>query len=162
MKKSDSNVLEDGKVLIALADMFNKNRCVETVIPLLACLHDSIVFVPTTAILSERDQQTALNNLEVGSIFTNEDPIRMKPDILKAPDNTLWFPIFSNEESIDSDYKAGFSIIPMKAIDCVKMAHTFEGVQGLVLDAFTNPVPLTFEVADMIETVKDTFYKGQK
>lgn len=146
----DPKTLESGRVLLALKSMFNENRCKETLLPLLACLRDSVVYVPMNARLSEEDQKCALN-LKVGDVWSNNDDIRLTPDTLRSPDGKLWLPIFTQKEQIPEDYRKGFSIIPLPALRCLNMAHATDGVEGLVIDAFTEDTVLTFEIADIMK-----------
>ena len=101
------------------------------------------------AILSENDQ-LRLKDVQVGTLWKNEDEIRMRPDILKSPDGKLWLPVFTQKEQIPEDYKSGFSIIPMHILRCIGMAHATEGVFGLVVDAFTDAASLPFEIVDIV------------
>ena len=89
----DPKTLESGNILNQLKMDLIENRTREDFIFLLGCLRDSMVWVPTTAILSERDLNT-LVGLKVGDILTSQDEIRMRPDILLSPDQKRWFPIF--------------------------------------------------------------------
>ena len=177
----DPKVLENGKVLQGLIYMFNENRCVETLLPMLSCLRDSIICVPTNAIMTETDQERILNllgfepgkspteeemkeaneKIQRGIVFQNHDQIRMKPDILKSPDDKLWFPIFTNEEAIETEYKKQFSIINMPALEALNMAHNTENVEGLVLNAHTDGVVLTYELADLMLKM-DSRLKGEE
>ena len=58
--------------------------------------------------------------------------------------------IFSQKEQIPEAYGAHFSLISLPALQCLSMAHGMEGVIGLVLDAFTQPLMLPFQVADLL------------
>ena len=143
--------------LIALKALFQQEPSGRYLIPFLDCLRNSVVFVPMQAILSSRDQQRLLDRIQAegedleGREWSNLDQIRMKPDLLKAGDGTLMLPIFSNEEELRRFYGEEFSAIPVAARECVTMAHNTEGVEGLVLDAF-SPVhaALPFQAADLL------------
>ena len=148
--------LEDGKVLKVLVDNFLNNRNEKTLLPFLSCLRDSIVWVPVTPYFSERDEEQLLSHLEVGYEFKTEDPIRMKPDILEAPDGDKWFPIFSSEDEVVGEYKdLHFSYVPIRTLDCLNMAHNYEsdGVKGIVLDAFTRGLNIPFEISDIMRNL---------
>jgi len=153
MKKISRGTLESGKVLQALADNFINNRTEETGLAFLHCLRDSVLWVPTTVRFSERDEEELLKHLEVGYEFTTQDEVRMKPDILLAPDGTKWYPLFSNKDEVVGDYKnLSFSYVPCELLYCLRMAHQYEaeGVKGLVLDPFTRGETIPFEVADIM------------
>lgn len=148
----ERKTLEDGKVLLVLKHGFIENRCTETFIPFLSCLRDSEVWVPMIAILSEADQQSLLGVRE-GDLWQNKEEIRMKPDTLRSPDGKLWFPVFTQKEQIPEDYAQGFSIVPLPTLRCLNMAHAIDGVEGIVVDAFTDTVVLEFELADIMENI---------
>ncbi|MCI8496996.1 MAG: SseB family protein [Clostridiales bacterium] len=142
--------LENGEVLVRLKWEFLKARSREALFPLLCCLRDSVVHVPMNAILSEEDQKR-IAGMKSGGHWQNNEEIGLKPDILKAPDGKLWFPVFSRVKEIPEHYKNHFSIIPMKAVECVRIAHTVQDVEGIVLDAFSDTVSLPFQMADIME-----------
>ena len=144
--------LANGKVLQVLKSEFLTSRSKEALLPLLSCLRDSVVHVPVNLIISERDS-IQLRSCRVGDYFTNQDEIRMEPDILKSPDNKLWFPMFSQKEQIPEDYGKGFSIVPLNVPRCLAIAHMREGVEGIVLDAFSESLALPFEIADIINEI---------
>ena len=152
-EKIDPKVLEDGSVLRNLISIFMENRCEETLVPVLACLRDSIVWIPCTAILSDKDQEELLKNLEIGSDFQNKDPIRFVPDILMDSAGTRWFPIFTNPDEASEEYKAGFSFIPVDSLAALDMAKSHDTV-GIVIDAQTLGLEIPFEVSKIIEKIK--------
>ena len=144
----DAKTLESGKVLVYLKYNFIENRCQETLFPLLSCLRDSQVIVPMNVIMSEADEDMFMN-VKVGDVVSTNDEIRLKPDILQNGDN-FFFPMFSNAEQIPEDYGSHFSTINLSVLQCIEMAKSYEHVCGLVLDAFTDPVVLEYDLADLI------------
>lgn len=151
MSKVTRESLENGKVLKVIADMFLKDRNKKTLFTLLSCLRDSIVWIPANVEMSERDEKELLDHAEVGRIFTNQDPITYKPDILESPDGLKWLPMFSSKDEVIGDYKDyPFSYVPVDVINCVRMAHKY-GANGVVLDPFTRAIDIPFAVADVIK-----------
>ncbi len=144
----DKKTLESGKVLLYLKREFLSNRSKETLFPLLSCLRDSDVIVPVNVTVSDSDMKKFLNSKE-GDIVTTSDEIRCKPDILKNGDK-FFFPMFSNKEQIPKEYGRNFSSIVLSVMQCIKMAKSYEHVCGLVLDAFTEPLVLEYDIADLI------------
>lgn len=144
----EAKTLESGKVLLYLKYNFIENRSQETLFPLLSCLRDSQVIVPMNVIMSEADEDMFMN-VKVGDVVSTNDEIRLKPDILQNGDN-FFFPIFSNAEQIPEDYGSHFSTINLSVLQCIEMAKSYEHVCGLVLDAFTDPVVLEYDLADLI------------
>ena len=75
----------------------------------------------------------------------------MIPDVLTDPAGGRFLPVFSQLLQLPADYAEHFTVTPMKAMDCLALAHQTEGVLGLVLDAFTEQVSMPFEIADAME-----------
>ncbi len=149
MKKDiDKKTLESGKVLLYLKHDFLSNRCQETLFPLLSCLRDSNVIVPVNITMSDFDRKQFINSKQ-GDTVTISDEMRCKPDILKNGDS-FFFPMFSNEEQIPEEYGHNFSKIVLSVLQCIKMAKNYEHVCGVVLDAFTEPLVLEYNIADLI------------
>lgn len=144
----DPEILKNGNVLLLLKQRFIENRSVETIFPLLCCLRDSQVIVPVNVTMSKEDEEMFLH-AQKGDTVTTSGNIRMKPDILQNGD-AFFFPMFSNAEQMPEDYAAKFSNINMSVLQCIKMAKTYDKVIGLVLDAFTDPVVLEYQLADII------------
>lgn len=149
VKASD---LENGNVLLLLKNKFFESPTEENLYPLLLCLRDSVVKVPFVAEMSDNDRKRYMNTKE-GEDFTNKDEIKLTADILKTEDDSMYFPVFSQEEQIPKDYGSKFTIVPITMIDAVKMAHGDKSVSGLVLDAFTGPFVLPFNLADYMTTL---------
>jgi len=149
MKKDiDKKTLESGRVLLYLKHEFLSNRSKETLFPLLSCLRDSNVIVPVNVTMSDFDKEKFLNSKQ-GDVVTTSDEIRCKPDILKNGDN-FFFPMFSNEEQIPEEYGNNFSKVVLPVLRCINMAKSYEHVCGIVIDAFTEPLVLEYEIADLI------------
>ena len=49
--------------------------------------------------------------MKLGDTWRNRDPVRMRPDVLKMADGTVWFPIFSQIEQAPADYRKRFSVV---------------------------------------------------
>ena len=73
-------------------------------------------FVPMTAIVAESDQEQFLNAKKGDRIETKES-IRLRPDLLRAGDNTLWYPAFTSPEETDENYRSRFSWIPKRNVN---------------------------------------------
>ena len=148
----DPKTLESGSVLLHLKSQFIQRRGSETLFPLLSCLRDSVVHVPMQAVLSEADQRR-MASMKLGDTWRNRDPVRMRPDILKMADGTMWFPIFSQIEQMPPAYRKRFSVVAVEALQALRMAHAAGDLSGLVLDPFRDPVSLPFQTADIMQTV---------
>lgn len=144
--------LENGNTLVYLKLQFMKEPTQENLLPLLWCLRDSVVKVPFIAEMSEEDKKRVMECAE-GETFCNKDEVRLTADILKAQDDNRYFPIFSQDEQMPEDYRKKFTVIPITALDALKMAHGDETVSGLVLDGFTFPFVVPFELADYMASL---------
>lgn len=142
--------LEDGNVLLNLKSQFLEKRDAQSLSAVLAVLRDSVIIIPATLVFSDVDKDKFINSSS-GDEIANEGDIHIKPDILKGPEDVLYFPIFSQREQIPDDYLKDLSTVRVPLLHAVEMAHGFEGVCGLVLDAFTDALILPYELADTIK-----------
>ena len=148
--KVSPDTLENGRVLCCLKLRFLEdigNR--EAMMAILSCLRDSSVWVPCQVQMAEEDL-ARFQTAKVGEIVTTQNETRLAPDTLRDKGGNLYFPIFSQKEQIPEAYGAHFSLISLPALRCLSMAHGMEGVIGLVLDAFTQPLMLPFQVVDLL------------
>ena len=150
MEKINPSILEDGNILLNFKSQFLEKQDAQSLSALMAILRDSVIIIPATLVFSEKDKDKFINS-KAGDTLTGEGDIHIKPDILKGPDDKMYFPVFSQKEQIPEEYIKDFSTVRVPAVHAVEMAHGFEGVCGLVLDAFTNAVLLPFELADSIK-----------
>lgn len=152
----DAETLDDGKVLYTLKRMFLDEGTDETINALLGCLRDSVVKVPGKAVMSEADKKTFIEGIKkgVGATFTNESEIIFEPDILTDEDGNRAFPMFSCEDQIPEDYKQVVTMRDMYVIRCIQLAKADESLSGLVLDPFTEPVTIPFDIANIIDVKK--------
>ena len=146
----DPEMLKSGQVLLHLSDEFLKNGCRETLLPLLSCLRDSVVWIPMKLSISERDQKRMFR-IKEGEQWKNRDEVQVEPNILRSPDGKLWLPIFSQREQVPKEYENGFTLAQWPAMQCLEMAHQAENLEGIVLDPFTeHNVTMPFFIADML------------
>lgn len=89
----------------------------------------------------------------IGQNFTNNEEVRLIPDILQNGDN-YFFPIFSSAEEM-GEYGEHFSKVQKHILEVIPMARNNEkNVTGIVLNAFTEPFVLDAEIFDMVENMK--------
>ena len=150
--------LEDGKMLRNAISKFTSERNEENLIDVLQILRDSWVWVPCTAILSDRDNDKleqmvkgCEDNLDemIGQDFVANDNIRLVPDILKNGDD-YYFPIFTDEESM-GEYGKDFSKVARHILDVIPLAKNNEkNVKGIVINAFSEPFILDGRLYDLV------------
>lgn len=129
-------------------DFFN-NPSHETLANLLGALKETALFIPMSIQMDKKDQEKFLKGKK-GDLIQIEHDMKMKPDILKDKEDKLFLPIFSDKEQIPQDYAQKFSQIQFPTIQCIQMAHAIPNLSGLVLDAFTEPFLMPFEIADVL------------
>lgn len=106
--------------------------------------------------MGDEDEKRIQKSLEHGEIKVGKqiqlkNDLHLVPDTIQAQDDgSLHFPIFSEKSGIPKDYAKHFSITPVRFTDCVKLAKHTEKVESIVLDAFTEPFEITFELASAI------------
>ncbi len=160
-------LLEDGSFLKKATEICNRNRTQLNMIKLLRILRDSWVWVPCNAIMSDTDyamlektvkdaeQNGGLGSL-VGMTLTNQDNIRMIPDILQNG-NDYFFPVFTTAEEM-GEYGEHFSKIEKHFLEAAYLARNNEKkVKGIVINAFSEPFTVPIELLDLIADMPSNF-----
>ena len=139
--------------------LFNADKTEKRLMMVLYLLQGSILTVPCNVIMSERDQkrweEILTGHLDdpdslKGMTLTNEDDIRMVPDILTDGDN-FFFPAFTSEEEM-GEYGASFSKVQKHILEIIGLAKNNEKEPvGIVINAFSEPFVLTEDVYHLIE-----------
>ena len=154
------DLLEDGSFLKKAIEICNRNRTQMNMLKLMKILRDSWVWVPCNAVMSETDNDAVLKMIQeaeenggldklVGKTITNQDQIRMVPDILQNGDE-FFFPVFSTAEDMGK-YGASFSKVQRHFLEAVNLARNNEKkVTGIVINAFTEPFVMPMELLDII------------
>ena len=154
--------LEDGSMLEAAVSAFNQVRNEKNFIDILEILRDSCVWVPCNAVMSEADQKRieeivlgAKDDLDslVGQEIVAQDVTRLIPDILQNGDS-FFFPVFSTVEAM-GEYGEHFSKVQKHILEVIPLARNNEKqLEGIVLNAFTEPFVLDAAIWDMVEKMK--------
>lgn len=152
--------LEDGTMLEEAIRAFNNDRTKEHLIDVMIILRDSYVWIPCNAIMSENDQARILEMIEsaeggslIGSTFSNNDDVRMVPDILQKGDK-YFFPVFSNVQAM-GEYGDNFSKVQKHFIEAIHMTKANEKeLEGIVINAFSEPMIVDSELFEVIENMK--------
>jgi len=154
--------LEDGQLLKNAIIKFNNERTEDNVFEIFQILRDSYVWIPCNCIQSERDIQAMKDMLEKagddleklkGVTFSNQDEMRMVPDILQNGED-FFFPVFSSAEEM-GEYGNGFSKIEKHFLEALVLARNNEkNVKGIVVNAFSDPYVLPIDLFDMFEKIK--------
>lgn len=154
--------LADGSLLKESVHIFNIDRTQAHLIDVMEYLRDSFVWVPFTAVLSDRDQRMLENMVDkagedpnslVGETFVTKDNTHMIPDILQN-DDKLFFPAFTSIEEM-GEYGDNLSKVQLHFLNVIKMATDHDpSVVGIVVNAFSESFVLDKELFDMVETMK--------
>lgn len=123
--------LENGEILIYLKKEFLKNQTEDNLIPLMSCLHDSVVLIP---------MNPPKNNVS-----------NPKPDILQNG-QSFYLPVFSQEQQYGDSYKNNFNFVKKPFLECIQEARNINA-DGLVLDPFTEHMIISFDIAEIIEVM---------
>lgn len=153
--------LEDGKMLEATIHTFNEERTEEHLLEVMAILRDSYVWIPCNAIMSDADQARLVaisKDGNIGDTFISHDEIRMIPDILQNGDK-FFFPVFSNLEAM-GEYGNGFSKVQKHFLEALVLANNNEkDLEGIVINAFSEPFELYKEIWNLVEEMKSRIQK---
>ena len=85
----------------------------------------------------------------VGKTITNQDYIRMVPDILQNGED-FFFPVFSTAEEM-GEYGESFSKVQRHFLEAVNLARNNEKkVTGIVINAFTEPLVMPMKLLEII------------
>lgn len=140
--------LKNGKVLRALVHQFLAEQNQQNLLAILKYLRDSYVWIPCKVNISEADTEQ-FQNAQVGDTVTSAEDIRFTPDILQNGD-LFYFPVFSNCDQMGTDYGNHFSKIEKHFFEAMSLANARENVEGIVLDAFTQPFIVKKDLFDII------------
>ena len=161
-----AELLEDGSYLKRAVGICRRNRTQLNLIKLARILRDSWVWVPCNAIFSDADNEAvnkvvmaAIENNDldslVGHTFTSQDEVRMVPDILQNGDD-YFFPVFTSEEAM-GEYGEQFSKVQRHFLEAANLARNNEKkVNGIVINAFTEPFEIPVELFDIIAGMKSS------
>ena len=160
-------LLEDGSFLKRATEICNRNRTQLNMIKLLKILRDSWIWIPCTAVMGDADyaaleklvndaeQNSGLNSL-VGKTLSNQDNIRMVPDILQNGED-FFFPVFTSAEEM-GDYGQGFSKIEKHFLEAANLARNNEKkVKGIVINAFSAPFVIPVDLFDIIAEMPSSY-----
>ena len=127
---------------------------------MLQLLRDSWVWIPCSAVLSSADsaameklvkdaqENGGLESL-VGRTITNQDAIRMVPDILQNG-SQYFFPAFTSQEEM-GEYGSRFSKVEQPFTDAIRLAeNSRQEVADIVINAFSGPFVVPKELFGLI------------
>ena len=138
---------------------FEKDRSQEMLITILWYMKSTLMWVPCSSIMSERDQMRIKEMIMgkeddpdslKGESWQALDEIRLVPDILQNGDE-FFFPAFTSPEEM-GEYGNHFSKVQKHFMEIINLARNNEkDVRGIVINAFTYPFVVDKELFSIIE-----------
>lgn len=151
-KTSLKKYKENNDVFATLACEYNmatkQTEKMKIIAGILEYMEENIAWVPCNANYSEEDYNK-IKNLKAGDVFSFENT-KLKPDMLKHTSGKLFFPLFSQKEEAPEDYANSFSWINMPIVQCCQLAKNNPDCNGIIVNAFTNSLPITNELIDIV------------
>lgn len=151
-KTSLKKYKENNDVFAALVCEYNiatnqadKMKLIATI---LEYMQENVAWVPCNVNYSKEDYEKLIN-LKKGEVFSFENT-KLKPDILKHTSGKLFFPLFSQKEEAPDDYANNFSWVNIPIVQVCIMAKNNKESSGIIVNAFTNSLPITNELIDII------------
>ena len=166
-EKITPELLNDGSYLKRAIEICNRNRTKLNMIKLMKILRDSLVWIPCNAVMSSADNaalEKIVNDAKagggldtlVGKTISNQDVIRMVPDILKNGEQ-FYFPVFTTAEEM-GEYGKSFSKVQKHFLEAVNLARNNEKkVVGIVINAFSGAFVVPVDMFDMIASMPSAF-----
>ncbi len=153
-EEAEKDALRDGTLLLDVKREFAEDPSEESFARLCAALALSFVTIPGSFGFGSEDLEQ-LRDAKVDVTYTLKESLRFRPDFLRDKEGGLYFPIFSNREQMPEEYASQFSAITVTAREAMRMAEGPEGLQGLVLDPFTEPFEIPMPLAEQIKELAD-------
>ena len=154
-------LLKDGSFLKRATVICNRNPTQMNLIRLMKILRDSWIWIPCNAVMSDADNAAVEKMIReaersggldtlIGTTMTNQDIIRMIPDILQKGEE-FFFPVFTTAEEMGR-YGQDFSKVERHFLEAIHLACNNEKkVRGIVINAFTDPCIVPLDLLEMIE-----------
>ena len=104
--------------------------------------------------VTEAQEKGDLDSL-IGMGFSNQDNIRLIPDILQNG-HDYFFPVFTTAEEM-GEYGDGFSKIQKHFLEAANLARNNEkNVAGIVINAFSEPFIAPKEMFDIVANMESS------
>lgn len=161
-ENSTEELLADGKTLVALKKIFLEDQTEDNLFNLVCCLHDSTVKVPVHVEMSDEVKAKVEESIRKGEEEVRFDGgVEYFPVTLQNDEGESAMGIFSNEEEIGDHYAEDKDIILMDipVPDCIEFFKETEELKVMVLDAFSMPLVISKELADLI--LKVDYYSDE-
>ncbi len=145
--------LEDGTLLGLYKSLYLENKNQETLFALMTCLKESFAIVPMNAVGMSSKKAEELQNSEAAQNMDVDMEVRLEPELLQGEGMQTWMPVFSTIDEVPEDYLKEHEFVTGRVVDCIDVAHGFDGLTGIVIDPYTTAMELPFKLAALIDTV---------
>ena len=154
-------MLEGGETLLSLKNTFLSEQSGGNFMAMLACIMDSVVWVPGKLVLSDDDINAMADGL-VGETLRNSDAVRFVPTLFGTDDGGRFYPMFSNEEQIPQDFSDSNSLVAMTGAECIRRARGSGNAAGIVLDPFTESCTMPMNYVELIDKLESRLSPEQQ
>ena len=139
------DMLSDGSILLQFKKDFINDGDENSMMALLACLRDSTVWVPCH--VAETDEKA--------------QKVKLRPEILQGSDGGKFISTFSCIGEIPEEYAQGenseLTLLPVEFVDMIQMGLNMGNIDGIVVDGFTEALPVPFDICQVILTLPSAF-----
>ena len=140
--------------LALLKGKFLANRNEQTLMALLQCLKKSEVIILVNVTMDENEKEDFFNN-EPRENMKSEYDVTLIPEVLEGEDHSHYISAFSTIDQIPSNSRTRLMPITMDCVKCVELAHKTAGAEGIVIDPYTDPFVLSFDLGDLLAELPD-------
>ena len=154
-------MLESGETLLSLKNTFLNEQSGGNFMAMLACIMDSIVWVPGKLVLSDDDLSRMVSG-QVGETLRNSDAIRFVPTLFGTDEGGRFYPMFSNEEQIPQDFSDSNSLVAMTGAECIRRARGSGNAAGVVLDPLTESCTMPMNYVELIDKLESRLSPEQQ
>ena len=154
-------MLESGETLLSLKNTFLAEQSGGNFMAMLACIMDSIVWVPGKLVLSD-DDFTKIVSGQVGETLRNSDAIRFVPTLFGTEEGGRFYPMFSNEKQIPQDFSDSNSLVAMTGAECIRRARGSKNAAGVVLDPLTEVCTMPMNYVELIDKLESRLSPEQQ
>lgn len=154
----NQEAIQDGHVLRNFIKQFLGQQNKQNLFNILYCLRDSYVWIPATYNLTP-EQEDQLKAMQSGAEVKSDQGIAFQPDVLVDGD-IAFLPVFTNEEQMEQEYGKEFTRIQKHFLEAMDIADSNPRINGIVLDAFTEPFTVLKKNFNMIRTLPSSMENG--
>ena len=152
-------MLAGGETLLQLKNTFLNEQSGGNFMAMLACIMDSVVWVPGKLVLSDEDMNQVIGG-HVGDVLRNSDAVRFVPTLFEIASGegngpkSHYYPMFTNEAQIPRDFSDSNSLVAMTGAECIRRARASKDAAGVVLDPFTESCTMPMNYVELIDKLQ--------